>query len=77
MLGKARLSSFTRKSDASARCDEAEQREREEGERHEREQREVRDHRGEVGAAVGEELRDEGSLAEAHGAESRSLGRRR
>ena len=47
--------------------DEAEQREREEDERHEREQREVGDHRGEVGAAVGEELRDEGSLAQAHG----------
>ena len=37
--------------------DEAEQREREEEQRHEREQREVGDHRGEVGAAVGEELR--------------------
>ena len=35
---------------------EAEEREREEDERDEREQREVRDHRGEVGAAVGEEL---------------------
>ena len=35
---------------------EAEEREREEDEGDEREQREVRDHRGEVGAAVGEEL---------------------
>ena len=51
--------------------DEAEQREREEHERHEREQREVRHHRGEVGAAVGEELRDECPLAEAHRREFR------
>ena len=45
---------------------EREQREREEDQGHEREEREVRDHRGEVRAAVGEELLDEPPFAPAH-----------
>jgi len=45
---------------------EAEERQREEHEGHEGEQREVGDHRGEMRPAVGEELRREGSLADAH-----------
>jgi len=66
VVGKARLSSFTRSRTRRA-VDEAEQGEREENKRHEREEREVGDHRGEVGPAVGEELRGEGSFAQAHG----------
>ena len=50
---------------------EAEQREREERQRHEREQREVGDHRGEVRAAVGEELPPQVALAHPHGEEYR------
>ena len=64
--GRACLSSRTRKLDSSAWPVNASSDEREEGQRHEREQREVRDHRGEVRAAVGEELLDEPPFSPAH-----------
>ena len=50
---------------------EPEQREREEEQRHEREQREVGDHRGQVRAAVGEELRERLRQRATHGCSMR------
>src|SRR5215472_4345379 len=47
----------------------AEEREREKDQRDEREEREVGDHRGEVGAAIGEELVDELTPTDPHGSE--------
>ena len=66
LLGNARLELLDEEVRRVRAVDEAEQREREEDERHEREQGEVGDHRGEMRAAVGEELRQEGSLPDAH-----------
>ena len=61
--GKICLSSVDEVARLVGPAGEAEQREREEEQRHEREQREVGDHRREVGAAVGEELRQQEVIA--------------
>ena len=64
--GKARESSRTRKSEASARWAKPEEREGDEDERDERQEREVGDHGRQVGPAIAEELREQIPFAQAH-----------